>query len=203
MRTWLIALLLAAVCATSVSGQPAIASDRKTAAEQVPVPDGYDSLAVIPRPLCALEGGRLRWGLGLAALRIFRTQAGILPFVELGADYFDRVDASPDDKKMFFLRGGAFIPAGAFSLRGDIGIATIGGQAAPSLGCGLWHFSGLAVRTPPALADYPDYTAWLDAQRKFEAENERSQSTALGASLHLLPGLDPALVLSFSFVMFF
>lgn len=162
-----------------------------------------DSLGLIPRPVIGLEDGALRWGAELTVTRIFLPLDAISPWLEAGIRYFERLATHPDDKKIFLLRSGLFVPlANGVHLAPSLGLVSGGGEAAPELGLSLWRFFGTAARPRPKLADYGDYGQWLEADRTWERARNSETTTALGFGIFISPGIAPAAVLSLAIAVF-
>ena len=143
-----------------------------------------DSLSIMPGPVFGLENGTLRYGIRFNVTKtLIHLPHGLNPFLETGITLFDRIDASPDDKKHLHLKIGLLIPAGKLALSLDSGLLYANGKLGPTSGIGLWRFFPFMEPTKKkTIKDFPSYHAYVIWRNK---QLKKKKKLFKGSSLSL------------------
>lgn len=155
-----------------------------------------DSLLLLPKPLLALEEGRLRYGLQFSVQKtLVHISSRLTPYLETGITLFDKIDASPDDKKHLFLKVGCLWRLGPILLSAESGLLYGNGKLGPTSGLGAWKIFSFG---PPVenrtIKDFPSYEAfvkWRNTQQK--QQNRLFKGCAVSARLFFDYSIQPAL----------
>lgn len=193
MRTYLFAALCWLVFALPLGG-----SGKKTPPEQALAHRNFlhnslDSLIVTPRPVVGLEGGNIRWGLQFSVLKTLLPGPGVVrPFLETGITIFDKIDASPHNKKHLFLSGGLLLGLGKWGVSLDGGYRYGSGRSSGGLGLGVWRFFPYIpkpeAKTMKDFGSAADYFRWKRRQAKPPLFRGFALSLRLTRGFNMEPG---------------
>lgn len=122
-----------------------------------------DSLSIMPGPVFGLENGSLRYGVRFNVTKtLIHLPRGLNPFLETGITIFNRIAASPDDKKHLHLKIGLLIPVGKLAVSVDSGLLYANGKLGPVSGIGLWKFfTYIEPIKKKSIKDFPSYHAYV------------------------------------------
>lgn len=134
-----------------------------------------DSLLFLPKPLLGLEKGRLRYGLQFSVQKtLVHISSRLTPYMETGITLFDKIDASPDDKKHLFLKLGCFWNIGPLLLSVESGLLYGNGRIGPTSGIGVWKIFPFVDKIENrTIKDFPSYEAFVKWRNQQQQQKKR------------------------------
>ena len=155
-----------------------------------------DSLSIMPAPVFGLEKGNIRYGIRFNVTKTLLHLPRVLNFsLETGITLFDRIDASPNDKKHIHLKAGLLIPLGKLALSVDSGLLYANGSLGPVSGLGIWKFFPYVEPVEKkTIKDFPSYHAFVVWRNKQLKKRKRIfKGSSLSMRLFYNYKLQPAL----------
>jgi len=158
--------------------------------------DCSDSLSIMPALVLGVENSTLRYGLRFSVVKtLIHLPSGINPYLETGITIFDRINASPDDKKHIHLKAGLLFRIGPLALSIDSGLLYGNGKLGPTTGVGVWKFFTLyKVEAKKTVKDFPSYRAYVLWRNRYLKKKKRVlKGFSLSVRFFYNYALEPAL----------